>query len=877
MRYIIKLELNRKKAIIFDTKVPTKELALIDPKLHMEMDNAGSFECTFPVTNIAVINDTDETPMFVKFKTRVIVYWGQDDSDGTELNEWNVIQRQKLKPIWRGRLLSVETDFYGQIHTYFEGDLSSLNDTYITLQKYHYDPNASPSVPGDPNANWYMAFSGNSYPIVNILNTHRDEIRQKNFNVEHGDPEWDAMQDYYIWAIVTSEEPDEPITKDVPDNIFVLQDLLVEKESAMSALQKIIDNYGGHYRLLYDTYYEDEPATGDGGVLSGTYIDRARFQWVELPEEYPEGTTPSQSITFGKNLLDFTKKTEIKDLVTCIIPVGKTIHKAGSTALGVEYRVASMPTTTTQQGTGAPVYTVLTEKPADWETNFWSYFEKRRDVYCPLYKKYKIPTFTPNTYYSAVLDPTKSIIKRPGEITYNSFACALGVVTRQNTSSSSSLEMDKFDYIDSTFDMSTGYWQSSNSGAWPAVQILGFYNNSFACSPGEKYYILATGRADSGKVTCCLITDGAFRTWDYNDESYTWYFTPVSNTQVQDITKQMPGGYTEIVRNGVIYKLVTIPDFKWGNGMYLNLSSRIHYGYGNSPTEYRHLHMNIWGTRTVNEYMDEKITLCGLADGEYAAYMGTTTDTTLEGGSLVQNHEGTVMQNPWTNTSEPIPVFVYPVEIREGEMDGFFLYPNDMQPNLENYAVYFEKTADIPSPEDLSSCTEAQGKTITPLLTRVCDEETGDVFLFEQVGQSSYIYSKDSSTRLYYKKAGKIFDVKLVKEYGVIEKTVEFADIDDPNKLKDLGCETLFKGLFEKMSLTVTALDLSVLENTLTTPRILDPIRIISPYHKVDMILPLKSMDIPFNKLEDQTFDIGYEKEQKITDRQKVQNIKKGG
>lgn len=866
MRYIIKLELNRKKTIIFDTKVPTKELALIDPKLHMEMDNAGSFECTFPVTNIAVINDTDESPMFVKFKTRVIVYWGQDDSDGTDLNEWNVIQRQKLKPIWRGRLLSVETDFYGQIHTYFEGDLSSLNDTYITLQKYHYDPNASPDVPGNPNANWYMAFSGNSYPIVNILNTHRDEIRQKNFNVERGDPEWDAMQDYYIWAIVLDSEPNEPITKDVPDNIFALQDLLIEKESAMSALQKIIDNYGGHYRLLYDTYYESAPATGDGGVLSGTYVDRARFQWVELPEEYPEGTTPSQSITFGKNLLDFTKKTEIKDLVTCIIPVGKTIHKAGSTALGVEYRVASMPTI--GQGTwDAPVYTQLQTKPDDWETNFWSYFEKRRDVYCPIYKTYKVPEFDSRIHYSATLDPTHRIVYPHNKaITRNSLSCAQGTVIGQNSSTSTSTEMDKYSYHDSSFDISTGFWQSSD-----ALSAYGQnYSNSFACSPGEKYYILATGRIDSGKPTCCLITDGAFRTWDYDDGNYTWYFTPVSNTQVSNNPNNN--------RNGMIYKLVTIPDFKWGNGMYLNLSSRTHYGQ-DEPKEYKYLHMNIWGTRIVNEYVDEKITLCGLADGEYAAYMGTTTDTTKDGNTYGYGRlwEGTVMQNPFDNTSEPIPVFVYPAEIREGEMDGFFLYPNDMQPNLENYAAYFEKTADIPSPEDLPSWGEEAGKTITPLLTRVCDEETGDVFLFERVGQSSYIYSKDSSTRLYYKKAGKIFDVQLVKKYGVIEKTVEFADIDDPNKLKDLGCETLFKGLFEKMSLTVTALDLAVLDNTITTPRILDPIRIVSPYHKVDMILPLKSMDIPFNKLEDQTFDIGYEKEQKITDRQKVQNIKKGG
>lgn len=851
MRYIIKLELNRKKTIVFDSLVPSKEFALIDPKLHMEMDNAGNFECTFPVTNVASQLNSDENPMFVKLKTRVIVYWGPNNSDGSN-------DSFPLKPIWRGRLLSVETDFYGQIHTYFEGDLSSLNDTIIKLRKYHYDPNQDPGAPITYNG-WYSVFGGNEFPIVSILNMHRDEIRQKNFNVEHGDPEWDAMQDYYIWAIVTREEPDEPTTKDVPNDIFAMEDLMVENETALSALQKIIDNYGGHYRLLYDTFYERAPATGDGGVLSGTYIDRARFQWVEVPEEYDQNTVPAQSITFGKNLLDFTKKTEMNDIITCIIPVGKTIHKAGSTALGVEYRVVSMPTV--GQGTwDAPVYTQLQTKPDDWETNFWSYFEKRRDVYCPIYKTYKVPEFDSSIHYSGVLDSTHRIVYPHNKaITRNSLSCAQGTVIGQNSSTSTSNEMDKYTYHDSSFDVSTGFWQSSD-----ALSAYGQnYSNGFACSPGEKYYILATGRYDSGTPTCCLITDGAFRTWDYDDGSYTWYFTPVSNTQVQNTNSRY--------RNGMIYKLVTIPDFKWGNGMYINLSARIHYGQ-DPPTEYKHLHMNIWGTRTVSEYLDEKITLCGLADGEYAAYMGTTTDKSVDGTT----YEGVVMQNP-DNESEPIPVFVYPVEIREGEMDGFFLYPNDMQPNLENYAVYFEKTADIPSPEDLPSWGEEEGKTITPLLTRVCDEETGDVFLFERVGQSGYAYSKDSSTRLYYKKAGKIFDVKLVKEYGVIEKTVEFADIDDPNKLKDLGCETLFKGLFEKMSLTVTALDLAVLDNTITTPRILDPIRIVSPYHKVDMILPLKSMDIPFNKLEDQTFDIGYEKEQKITDRQKVQNIKKGG
>lgn len=49
-------------------------------------------------------------------------------------------------------------------------------------------------------------------------------------------------------------------------------------------------------------------------------------------------------------------------------------------------------------------YTLLTEAPEDWATNYTNYYTKSGDVYLPVPKATTAPTFAASTYYSATMD-----------------------------------------------------------------------------------------------------------------------------------------------------------------------------------------------------------------------------------------------------------------------------------------------------------------------------------------------------------------------------------------------------------------------------------------------------------------------------------------
>lgn len=101
------------KACIYD---PTGEdlrataTLLISPTLTRESGKAGSFEFTLPLGNVA-------HSALQKLKTIVEV-----EQDGT--------------PIWRGRVMSHDMDFYLRQKVYCEGELAYLNDTALTPYRY---------------------------------------------------------------------------------------------------------------------------------------------------------------------------------------------------------------------------------------------------------------------------------------------------------------------------------------------------------------------------------------------------------------------------------------------------------------------------------------------------------------------------------------------------------------------------------------------------------------------------------------------------------------------------------------------------------------------------------------------------------------------
>lgn len=105
-----KTENGIEETLIYDARVPDKDLALISPSLEVESGNAGSLDFTMPPNHIGY-NLVD------KMRTEVIF-------------------KQNDKEMWRGRVLNTDTDFYNQMKVECEGELAYLNDTYQPQKEY---------------------------------------------------------------------------------------------------------------------------------------------------------------------------------------------------------------------------------------------------------------------------------------------------------------------------------------------------------------------------------------------------------------------------------------------------------------------------------------------------------------------------------------------------------------------------------------------------------------------------------------------------------------------------------------------------------------------------------------------------------------------
>ncbi len=101
------------KACIYDPTgedLRTTATLLISPTLTREAGKAGNFEFTLPLGNVA-------HSALQKLKTIIEV-----EQDGT--------------PIWHGRVMSHDMDFYLRQKVYCEGELAYLNDTALTPYQY---------------------------------------------------------------------------------------------------------------------------------------------------------------------------------------------------------------------------------------------------------------------------------------------------------------------------------------------------------------------------------------------------------------------------------------------------------------------------------------------------------------------------------------------------------------------------------------------------------------------------------------------------------------------------------------------------------------------------------------------------------------------
>ena len=182
--------------------------------------------------------------------------------------------------IFEGRILTESFDFYNVRSIYCEGELAYLNDTFQPQRVYH-----------DITLRQYISY---------IICTHNQKV---------------PAEKRFCWRPGTSvTDPDAlefacTITDPAGDTGY----RYTQYNSTLDALNKIIEDFGGHMVI-----------TKENGIRK-----------LNFYEQYMGGT-PNQEITFGVNLLDYSKEVDYSKICSVVLPTGGVLVSSGQAKKGAE-------------------------------------------------------------------------------------------------------------------------------------------------------------------------------------------------------------------------------------------------------------------------------------------------------------------------------------------------------------------------------------------------------------------------------------------------------------------------------------------------------------------------------------------------------------
>lgn len=187
--------------VIFSDITPATERKVIDPKLTMEDNCAGSLEFTLPPNNI--IYDS-----IACLTTELMV-----TEDGNE--------------IWRGRVISDSLDFWKNKRIVAEGELAYLNDSIQPPKKYL--TGTAPSNP-EPGAVYGTTVRSFLEALISVHNSQMGSDNNKKFTVGYVAPDLDG----------------DLLADDDAINRFT------NYESTLACvLEKLVDRLGGHLQIRH--------------------------------------------------------------------------------------------------------------------------------------------------------------------------------------------------------------------------------------------------------------------------------------------------------------------------------------------------------------------------------------------------------------------------------------------------------------------------------------------------------------------------------------------------------------------------------------------------------------------------------------------------
>lgn len=323
--YIVNTPYVKDRILIYDDDVYDESLRLSDPKLHLEVNSAGTLEFSITPDNVGY-------DKLVPMKTQFIVM----RSDSPEKNG----TRQRNEIIWFGRALTIDTDIYKVKSIHCEGGLSYLNDVV-------YRDNSEGT------------FWNATQPVGVMLYSTWNDIQD---NVRHKLRSYDVSG--YVYAHTTEgsfELPKAPLR--IPGVVFEAND---QYKTKYWGLEPIISNDKETQNFFFDqaSLSQTNYASTSGilnpddmtalDLVTGLLDATGGYYWVSLVEtdapngldciygmqlhlartlKEPNENYQSQTIRFGENLTDYTENEDGSSFWTAVHPYGTFEGKDRSSTL----------------------------------------------------------------------------------------------------------------------------------------------------------------------------------------------------------------------------------------------------------------------------------------------------------------------------------------------------------------------------------------------------------------------------------------------------------------------------------------------------------------------------------------------------------------
>lgn len=330
------------KTCIFHDESIDLALKLISPQLELEDNSAGSFQFTMYPSNqgYGLIPDTTTDHVSILTSTiRIYREWTTPSETVGNPPSWH------KEEVWEGRPLSEDKDFYNGRVIYCEGALSYLNDIHQPIKEYfgeddgdielidyvngvleEYNLHAASNRQFDITKTYVNPVGISSIctlkePVASVdLLPTGEGSGTKDYDIRRvGDA---TSKTYYMYTSLTG-------WKDVSKSVYHTMGSYYKTagETTKDAIGVLVSAFGGHIKVV-------TVCDGDVNYRCLYYTANADPEDAFL---YPEGAASlaergsQQEVTFGKNLLDISKKRDGSKFFTVLLPVGAEIGSTPET------------------------------------------------------------------------------------------------------------------------------------------------------------------------------------------------------------------------------------------------------------------------------------------------------------------------------------------------------------------------------------------------------------------------------------------------------------------------------------------------------------------------------------------------------------------